>query len=406
MLIKPRVIDSAALKSKVAIPKEYEAVLNNIGEHHKETAMHCINVATLTKGFLQHIGESEEDIKKGYLAALVHDAGKLDIPKELLNKTGKLTAEEREQLKDHTSNAANYLGDIKDQFTIFTATNHHKDSESLPYLTRCIQICDTYEALTGNRSYRDPATMREAIHTMLHNPRQNNLDRKLVMEFALYVNEQEILAEKDAIKGQLKQLGFNLNEPGIYLIQNQVDKAIVDINDFKLFPGYWYGLDTETNELVVTSGLENENNIKLYRSSEHIFGWMQSWEDERELNIIACNFRQPTIEEKCEYSAFIDYYIGSDESKRMTIDELESKYFDYLYEKLPMFARENMDNSLLVPELISNEDLKLSCRSLREELLESKYNDLSCHEKIDVINHDFLAEYDYNNELNDIEIGA
>ena len=161
------------------IPKGHESILTALYNHHEATALHSLTVAAYTKEFLESIGENKTDVKKGFLAALVHDAGKLAVPSELLNKKGILTEEEKALISNHTSGARAYLdGTIKeselgdeisiegiDVFDIHVAESHHLPSEQIPYLTRCIEICDVYAALTENRMYRDPASMREALHT-------------------------------------------------------------------------------------------------------------------------------------------------------------------------------------------------------------------------------------------------
>lgn len=178
-----------------SVPPGHKTVIEALAAHHRLTATHSLNVARITKEFLETLNLPEEDVKKAYLAALVHDAGKLGVNPELLDKRG-LTAPEIMTLNSHTVNGEYYLKN-KDlegitDFDIVVAKLHHRDSATLPYLIRAIQICDVYSALTEERAYRITSTStHEAIGIMFNNKRQAYLDKNLLFKFADYVNQKE-----------------------------------------------------------------------------------------------------------------------------------------------------------------------------------------------------------------------
>lgn len=179
------------------IPLGHRSVIEALTMHHEPTAIHSLNVAKVTKEFLEYLGASESDIKKSYLAALTHDAGKLMVDIDILDKKGILSPTEQRILSEHTINGANYLkgnASLKGitDFDIAVAKLHHSNSATLPYLIRAIEICDVYVALTEKRSYRLPVASREALKIMLNSDRQRYLDRCLLFRFADFINQKEL----------------------------------------------------------------------------------------------------------------------------------------------------------------------------------------------------------------------
>ena len=107
-------------------------------------------------------------------AALLHDVGKLGVPESILNKPGKLDAEEWKVMKQHPEIAMNLLktlpsfNEIKDWILY-----HHErmdgkgyyelQGNDIPMAARIIAVCDTYSAITMRRSYKDKRTHEDAM---------------------------------------------------------------------------------------------------------------------------------------------------------------------------------------------------------------------------------------------------
>jgi HD-GYP domain-containing protein (c-di-GMP phosphodiesterase class II) len=128
---------------------------------------HSSRVAFYSKKFAGAIGMSPSDQNEIYWAAFAHDLGKIFVPKKILNKSGELSQEEREQLKNHT-----YLIDcIFDAFDNFNALlpsikHHHErwdgygypdhlSREEIPLYSRIINIADSYDAMINFRVYKN-----------------------------------------------------------------------------------------------------------------------------------------------------------------------------------------------------------------------------------------------------------
>ncbi|UCH12607.1 MAG: HD-GYP domain-containing protein, partial [Candidatus Omnitrophota bacterium] len=104
------------------------------------------------------------------LAALLHDIGKVAIPDNILQKKGKLNAEEYKKMKEHPVIGAKVLGYVRGFWDIVSAVRHHHErydgggypdglkAESIPFMSRVMAVADTFDAMTSNRPYRKTMT--------------------------------------------------------------------------------------------------------------------------------------------------------------------------------------------------------------------------------------------------------
>lgn len=113
-----------------------------------------------------------------YVAALVHDVGKIGIPEQILNKPSKLTEEEYQRIKAHPVIGANILKQI-DTFAYlgYIVRAHHERfdgkgypdglaGEEIPLISRIIAVADAFEAMTSDRSYRQRFTIDYAVEEL------------------------------------------------------------------------------------------------------------------------------------------------------------------------------------------------------------------------------------------------
>ena len=113
-------------------------------------------------------GSAEKTCERVYFAALLHDVGKIGVPLEIINKEGKLTDEEYEQIKQHSVLGDQILSSIHQAPYLSLGARHHHErydgrgypdkliGEDIPEIARVIAVADAYDAMTSYRSYRAP----------------------------------------------------------------------------------------------------------------------------------------------------------------------------------------------------------------------------------------------------------
>jgi len=144
--------------------------LTTIKNFDEYTFNHSLNVGILALALGQRIGLDKKSLARLGTSGILHDIGKVEIPKELINKIQKLTDQEWETLKLHSNFGVREilktrgLDDIA-MFAITVAYQHHwnfdgtgyplRDKEEDPTLfARIVRICDSYDAMTTARAYQ------------------------------------------------------------------------------------------------------------------------------------------------------------------------------------------------------------------------------------------------------------
>ena len=153
--------------------------LSRLQDHDDYTVTHSLNVCTMVLAQAMRIGLQESRIREIGLSALLHDIGKIQIPREVLHKPGKLDAMEFAQVAEHPVDGANTLRkiDCGSELPMIVCFEHHikynyggypKVAYRVPlniasYMT---QIADVYDALRTNRPYRKSLSLETSITIM------------------------------------------------------------------------------------------------------------------------------------------------------------------------------------------------------------------------------------------------
>ena len=168
-------------KAKIAMQRGVLVRLNEvIGLRSIETGNHVKRVAEYACVIAQRLKFSDEDIDILNMASPLHDVGKVGIPDAILLKPDKLSQEEYEIIKKHTTIGAKMLHDNKSQLLQVSATiaqYHHEKwngtgypfgltMEDIPLLGRITAICDVFDALISKRCYKEPWSITEAFENI------------------------------------------------------------------------------------------------------------------------------------------------------------------------------------------------------------------------------------------------
>ncbi len=161
--------------------------------HDAYTYQHCLNVAVLSITTGMALGFNEHMLHDLGMAGLFHDIGKMLIPLEIINKQGKLTEEEFEIIKTHPINAVTQLEHLVSNDILRGIESHHEklDGSGYPYgrkrdnihvYGKILTICDVYDALTSDRSYRKTCFPGEVIEYIMGSA-DTQFDYKILCKF-------------------------------------------------------------------------------------------------------------------------------------------------------------------------------------------------------------------------------
>lgn len=170
-------------------------ILSHIVEFRNgESGLHVLHIQTITEMLLRQLVQKEnnryalskEQIRMITTASALHDIGKISIPDEILNKPGRLTAEEFAVIKGHSMAGANMLSELpldqKEEPLVKTAYEicrwHHErydgggypdglKGKEIPVSAQVVALADVYDALTSERCYKDAYSHEKAIEMIL-----------------------------------------------------------------------------------------------------------------------------------------------------------------------------------------------------------------------------------------------
>jgi putative nucleotidyltransferase with HDIG domain len=194
-MIIQRALDYRALKEEQARYQEYlvarvrevtnelnNSVIQSVGalimaieEKDIYTRGHSHRVAFYSSLMAENLGLDIEDKKNLEYAALLHDVGKIGISDQILNKPGRLTNVEYEIIKSHPGKGVKILEPMSFLWPILPIIESHHErfdgagyphgtaGEDIPFMARIITVCDAYDAMTSDRSYRKPLSPAAAL---------------------------------------------------------------------------------------------------------------------------------------------------------------------------------------------------------------------------------------------------
>ena len=139
------------------------------------TRGHSDRVAEYSVLIGEKLGLSKEDIKRLRIGGLFHDVGKIGVPDNILQKSGKLSEDEYSEIKNHPTIGAHILSTASIFQDILPIVKYHHErydgkgyperlvGNQIPYLARITAIADTFDAMTSRRVYRDSLPIEQVI---------------------------------------------------------------------------------------------------------------------------------------------------------------------------------------------------------------------------------------------------
>ena len=159
-------------------------------------------VATLVKSFGKYLNLSEYEIDSLAFAAHLHDIGTIAIPDAIMLKTGKLTVEERELIRQHVLVGAEICQPLRNRSGVLPIVrNHHErwdgtgypdglSGSDIPYLAQIFQAIDIYDALTSDRPHKQALSPSQALEIMQEETRKGWRNPDLIEQFTRFIRSQ------------------------------------------------------------------------------------------------------------------------------------------------------------------------------------------------------------------------
>jgi putative nucleotidyltransferase with HDIG domain len=157
-------------QSEIIVP------LLQLKEFDQYTTTHSTNVSVLAMALGEHLGFGGRELRVLGVSGLLHDLGKVKIPREILIKPGGFTDEEFAIMKAHPKEGAKLIleRDVRLEVPAVVAYEHHimlngggypafHFARDTHYASRLVHVCDVYDALCTNRPYRDAWTSTKAL---------------------------------------------------------------------------------------------------------------------------------------------------------------------------------------------------------------------------------------------------
>ncbi len=186
--------DMKALRSDQELHQLVESLMVMLKNKDEPTYHHSMRVCQYVLAFAEWLNLSEEDRRTLEFAAILHDLGKIEIPREILNKKDKLLEHEWEWIKKHSEYGESLLNNIPELKSILPIVRHHHErydgkgypdglkGGEIPYLARLLTVVDSFDAMTTNRSYQRTKTYNESIEE-LSRCSESQFDPFLLKEF-------------------------------------------------------------------------------------------------------------------------------------------------------------------------------------------------------------------------------
>jgi putative two-component system response regulator len=180
------------------------SIARAIESRDPNTGDHCERLVTLGQAFGEYLNLNRVQMRNLQWGSYLHDIGKVGIPDAVLLKTGKLTSDEWDIMKQHVSIGERICQPLVTMRGVSPIIRHHHErwdgsgypdglaGEQIPYLAQVFQVIDIYDALTSERPYKRGLTGVEALQVMAEETAKGWRNPKLIQQFSQFVHSTRI----------------------------------------------------------------------------------------------------------------------------------------------------------------------------------------------------------------------
>ena len=209
---------------------------SNLKSRDEYTAIHSLNVCMQAVSLATFVGNDERAIKEMGIGALLHDVGKIKVPLAILNKPGKLTEAEYDEIKKHPQYGVEILQKASGLTPagLDIVRDHHERlngrgypaglrGSEISYYTQIVAIADVYDAMTSDRIYQKGRTPAEALKLM--SSFEGDFNDELLRQFTDYHGEYPVGTLVELNTGEV---GFVIPTP-----ERQEKPTVLLVLDYK-----------------------------------------------------------------------------------------------------------------------------------------------------------------------------
>jgi putative nucleotidyltransferase with HDIG domain len=217
--------------------------------HDDYTYLHSVAVCALMIKLSGELGLNEEQTRMAGLAGLMHDIGKAAIPLDILNKPGRLSEIEFDRIKGHCIEGNRILTESNAPYDVQLVSLYHhekmagggyptgRSGNAIPLLARMGAICDVYDAVTSERSYKRPWDPAHAMREMAR--WAGHFDARI---FSAFVKSVGIYPVGSLVRLESEVLGVVTNR-GITSLLKPAVRAFYSLRTNKVIEHYIVDLD-------------------------------------------------------------------------------------------------------------------------------------------------------------------
>jgi len=216
-----RVFDTFVQKDQTAEKRSYSAIYNEykstiyaltaaIDAKDHYTFSHSDNVANYAVTFARELNLNNDIVENIRQAALLHDVGKISITEQVLNKPGRLNAEEYKLMQGHVDASIDIIRHLPSlDYVIPAVLGHHErydgtgyprrtKGEDIPLTARILCLADSFDAMISERVYKKPRLIKDAIQ-VIKEEAGKQFDPKLALVFVDMLTSGKIKLDKQTI---------------------------------------------------------------------------------------------------------------------------------------------------------------------------------------------------------------
>lgn len=173
-MYRNKLYESGSIRSKTI-----DLIMNTLYEKSRREMKHSKRVSKICKEIADKLGFNQDAINQIMIAGLLHDIGKMGIDEEILNKPGKLGPIEWKEIKRHPEIGYRILSSVNEFSEMARYVLEHQErwdgngypkglkGKEISLEARIIAIADAYDAMTGDRTYREALNKEDAMNELI-----------------------------------------------------------------------------------------------------------------------------------------------------------------------------------------------------------------------------------------------